>query len=111
MSYFRSSDFESLREIDMVTSSFKDTGEEETSESIEDGMFAQVDKLLEGIDSDKEKAFDILQRIRNKVILFLETIQFIIIKIDLYCSNVSICVYYEYTTDSTFISVLKQTAK
>lgn len=67
--FFSTSDFESLRESDeqIVTSSNKDTGDASVTREQEEDVFAQVDKLLEGPDKDKEKAYEILQRNRNKV--------------------------------------------
>lgn len=67
--FFSTSDFESLRESDeqIVSTSDKDTGDVSVTNKQEEDAFAQVDKLLEGPDKDKEKAYEILQRNRNKV--------------------------------------------
>lgn len=62
--FYRTSDFETE-----ITSSFRDISEEQIEDNLDENIFVQVDKLLEGTDTEKEKAHEILQRNRKKVII------------------------------------------
>ncbi|WAR19008.1 RMD2-like protein [Mya arenaria] len=61
------SDYDSLHEIeDQIIVPVREPDSPQGEEGEGGDIFKEVDQLLEGRDADKEKAFDILQRNRNK---------------------------------------------
>jgi len=64
--FFRS-DYDSLQDVESQVIPSRESGVESIHTASSPGIFPEVDRLIEGSDTDKEKAHDILQRNRSKV--------------------------------------------